>query len=386
MGSMPGAGVTHPSDPFASPIVGPTPFASTSPSTAPTTSTVCPKCGWHHPVEARSCAACGLIFARYAEAERRRQALAASAVPQPRHGDDVVPAQHPSHHAHPAGHELELDRGGYGMSAATASLLAPQVDDRPRAIAIGSVIGSAAAGAITASLALIAIQLTPFAIFAGVFFARSSLANGVAWLTAKLGPPGLLVLSVVTALVMVRIACGLVAAAVVAMDDAMETSEVRGVFWVLGEGWARGWRACGVLVVNALIVAALSTPVLYAVQSKMKGTALATVVVVVAAIAAFIMTRLCLALPLAVVGQRDVVDALGESWRTTSGSFIAMAVTLFLTGLISAAVAKLLMYSMVVPVVGIFVIFVGQALLAGFAIGILTGMFRQLVPPPARFT
>jgi hypothetical protein len=384
MGSMPGAGVTHPSDPFASPIVGPTPFASTSTSTAPTTSTVCPKCGWHHPVEARACAACGLIFARYAEAERRRQGLAASALPQPDHGGDGARARHASHHAD--AHGLELDRGGYGMSAATASLLAPEVDDRPRSIAIGTVIGSAATGAITASIALIAIQLTPFVLFAGGFLARSSLANGVAWLTAKLGPPGLLVSSVVTTLVMVRIACGLLAAAVVAMDDAMETSEVRGVFLVLGEGWARGWRACGVLIVNAIIVAALSTPVLYAVQSKMKGTALATVVVVFGAIAAFLMIRLCLALPLSIVGQRDVVDAFGESWRTTSGSFIAMAVTLFLTGLISAAVSKLLMYSMVVPIVGLFVIFVGEALLAGFAIGILTGMFRQLVPPPSRFT
>ncbi len=372
--------MTHPSDPFASPHVGPTPFASTP--TAPKTSRVCPKCGWHHEVETHACAACGLIFARYAEVERRRHAIAAAnTAPAPAVAADPGPPER----QRSVTSGLELDRG-YVMSTATASLLAPVVDDTPRSVRIGAVIGDAAAGAIAASVALIAIQLTPFAILAGVFFASSSLANGVAWLTAKLGPPGLMALSVLTSLVMVRIACGLLAAAVVAMDDAMETSEVRSTFFVLGEGWARGFRAMGVLFVGALMAAALGAPVAYALFSKVKGPPLVALGVVVAAVALVCVVRLCLAFPLAVVGQRDVLESFGESWRLTSGHFVAIGAVLCLTSLMAAAVSKLLWFSMVAPFIGIFVVFVGNALLTGFCVGVTTGMFRQLSPPPTRLS
>jgi hypothetical protein len=343
--------VSQPPDPFASPVVGPTPFAAPT-STAP----VCPKCGWHQPDGARSCAACGLIFARYAEAERRRQARAAEA-------------------AAPIGHDV-VDAGGVPTTPAGFPLPAPE---GPVAIRVGQVIGSAAAAASGALWPLIALQLVPMVVAVGLAASAALLVPSFLGLQ-RYGVGPLVVLGVAALLVVLRIAGGIMAGTLVAVDDAVEGYEGRGALHTIGEGWARGSRALGTWVIVGLASLVPSLPLLAAARADADGPVLLGLGLVAAVGACVVGLRLALALPMAVLGQRDVFEAVGESWAVSRGALWPMALSFLLAALVAMPVYLVLAVLQMVPFLGLLIAIVGGAWLTGFGMAVVAGLFRRLVP------
>lgn len=347
--------MTEPADPFASPIVGPTPFATPTASASP----VCPKCGWHQPDGARSCAACGLIFARYAEAERRR---AAAATPPGRPVDDVD----------------ALPMSPVGFSGP----MAPE----PAPLRVGEVLGSAATGATGALWPLIALQFMPVLAAIGLGIAGAAFVPALVAAQGQMGTATLVVMGVLALLVCLRVAGGILAGTLVAVDDAMEGIEARGALATIGEGWARGGRALGVWVVMGLAMLVPALPFGVAVQ-RGAGAPVLLGLGVVAAVGAFVIgLRLSLALPLAVLGQREVGESLSDSWALTGSVLVPVALSLVAATALSVVVSLVLSMFAIVPIVGWVAGFVGQALVAGFGMAVVAGLFRRLVPRQPRYT
>jgi hypothetical protein len=355
-----GVVVNQPPDPFASPVVGPTPFA------APATSApVCPKCGWHQPDGARSCAACGLIFARYAEVERRRQARAAEAS-RSHDGGGVAGAR---------------AEAGWPASPAGVATMAPA---DPIEIRVGDIVGSAASGASGALWPLVALQLTPFGVAIGLGAGASMLAPTLMGLQ-RYGVVPVLLLAAVVLLVVVRVGGAIVAGALVAVDDAMGGHEGRGALGTIGEGWARGGRAVGVWVVVGLASLVPSLPLAAAARAEAGAPVLLGLALVAIGGACVLTLRLSLALPLAVLGQRDVTDALGESWAVSGRHLWPMALSFLLAALVAMPAYVVLMLLQMVPVVGLLVAIVGWAWLTGFGMAVVAALFRRLCPSPTPF-
>lgn len=350
--------MTQPSDPFASPQVGPTPFAT------PTSSPVCPKCGWHQPDGARSCAACGLIFARYAEAERRRQARAPTVSPEAVEGARVDFAGLPTG---PAGFVTAEPTG-------------------PLEIRVGEIIGSAASGASGALGPLIALLLLPFVIVLTISITAATVAPLIVTLHKFGGVAADVVVGVLVLLLALRGMGGIVAGTLIAVDDVMEGVEPRGVFATVGEGWARGVRALGVQTLMGLAMLVPAIPLALAIRGD-AGTPVVLGLALVAAIGtAFIGLRLTLALPLAVLGQREAIESLGLSWGLTATAVAPIALSLLATTALSVAALGVLSMVAIIPVLGWFVAFVGQAVVAGFGMAVTAGLYRRLVPRAPRYT
>lgn len=352
--------MSQPPDPFATPAVGPTPFATPT-STAP----VCPKCGWHQPDNARACAACGLIFARYAEAERRRLAREAEA---------------------DAARHAGADTGGafVGGPGSPAGVSVPVLEG-PIEIRVGDVLSAAAAGTSAALWPLVALQLVPFAAALLVGITAATTLPALIAVQASTGVAPLVVAGVLLLLVMLRVAGGILAGTLVAVDDAMEGVEGRGALAIIGDGWARGGRALGVWIVMGLSMLVPALPLALAIRADAATPVLLGLVFVAAAGACVIGVRLALSLPLAVLGQRDVGDALGESWALTSSALVPVVVSLLAAAAVSTVVSLLLSVVSLVPVLGWIAAFVGQALLAGFSMAVVAGLFRRLVPREHRY-
>jgi hypothetical protein len=354
--------VTQPSDPFATPQVGPTPFA-----TPASTSPVCPKCGWHQPDGARSCAACGLIFARYAEAERRRQAQA------------EADAARQAERAH---HDGTVDDGS--LPASPAGFAAPDPGG-PVEIRVGEVLSAAAGGATGALWPLVALQFVPVAVALVVGITAATTIPALVAVQAKTGVVPFVLLAGLLLLVILRVTGGIVAGTLIAVDDAMEGIESRGALAVIGDGWARGSRALGVEVLMGLAMLTPAIPLGLAIRSDAAGPVLLGLGLVAAVGASVLGLRLALALPLAVLGQRDVVESLGESWALTATALWPIALSLVAAVVLSLLVSGVLSMIAIVPVLGWVAAFVGQALLAGFSMAVVAGLFRRMVPRAPRF-
>ncbi len=337
----------------------PTPAQPLSPST-------CPKCNWHQPEVAAVCAACGLIFAKYAAAEARRQAQAQATqhAPTALPGDDDVPG---------VGFGAEADAPAWGSSRAggSSSSLPP-----PSAFDIAT---QAAGSAASAWLGLALIQVVPMVLLAVVGSVGAAFLVGAAGLSvAGFGAAGagVILLAVVFLLVAIRVGASVSAGSLIMVDEVARTGETRGFMACFGDGFASGGRALGVLVFTWLAMAAWFAPAAALIMTKHEGPA--TVTLIVGTVGAVVTgVRLSLALPAAVLGHDDAWSAMQESIALTRGHAGVVVGTLLLASVIAGLIGLLSMPLSIIPLVGAFVTAIANAVGNGVVMGAIAGLWRR---------
>jgi hypothetical protein len=142
-----------------------------------------------------------------------------------------------------------------------------------------------------------------------------------------------------------------VAGGLVAIDDMIEGVE-RAVIDTLGEGLARGGRAIGVCIVVGLLTMVGMLPLAAAILTGARQPTLLLAMAAGGAVGLVAVVRFALALPLAVLGQREVTDAVRESWSLTRQATAPVVWCLLLGGLVTIGLGLLASLLALVPVLG----------------------------------
>ena len=348
----------------------PRPFGP--PSVAPSAGCQCPKCSWHHPAGATACAACGLIFAKFEAAERRRRQ--ASLVPMPR-----VAANDRFAHDRFAHDRFAHDRFAPSSSASAAGLTLDGVAAGPGAM-VAEALSSSSSSVVTLAL----LQVVPCLV-------AGALAAAVMGAVAALAPdPTMAVAGGVLVLLMVMwVWAATMAGSMVVVDDAMRGGDHRGFGAALGAGWARRSSTLGVMlavvllmvlpgaIAMALTVGDPSAALMGAIAGKVPVLALAVTAFALAS-GVFMAVRLSLAVPAVVLGDRGMVEALQESFTLTRDHSALVAKTLALALVVSVALSVLVGAMSLIPLLGLLIGFVGNVFVGGFSLAVASTLWRRL--------
>lgn len=334
-------------------------FSRPAPSPAPPASpSTCPKCSWHQPDGAQVCAACGLIFAKFEAAEARRRASEAAVRPVVDGGAAPIPT---------TGEAFDAETPWPQSSAA------PQAFSLRHEASALEISVLATRSAFSSALGLTLMNVVPLIVVIVL-----AAAGGTALGMARLGGGGIgtIALGVVVALVAIRILAGISAGSLIMIDDVMRNGESRGFVACFGDGFVRGGRALGVIVVSWLAMVACAMP---AAAAMMTGNTKAALPLGVIGFVVLLVVglRLSLALPAAVLGQLDVVSALQESVSLTKGSSGAIAVALLLSWLATAVVSLCSIPFSWVPLLGMVLVAIVNAINSGILLGTLAGLWRE---------
>jgi hypothetical protein len=349
-------------------------FGPPLPSSAPSAGGQCPKCSWHHPAGAPACAACGLIFAKFAEAEGRRRQRAMTHTPRVAATDRFANDRF-------AHDRFAHDRFAPSSSSAASSAAGLTLDGvaaGPGAM-VAEALSSSSSSVVT--LALLQVVLWVVAVAAGV-------AAGVA--AATMGPgPAMVVAGGVGALMMLWVCAATMAGSMVVVDDAMRGGDHRGFGAALGAGWARRSSTLGVMlavlllmvlpgaIAMAVTVGDPSAALMGAIAGKVPVLALAVTAFALAN-GVFMAVRLSLAVPAVVLGDRSMVEALQESFTLTRDHSALVAKTLALALVVSVALSALVGALSLIPLLGLLIGFVGNVFVGGFSLAVASTLWRRL--------
>ena len=346
----------------------PRPFGP--PSVAPSAGCQCPKCSWHHPAGATACAACGLIFAKFEAAERRRRQ--ASLVPMPR-----VAANDRFAHDRFANDRFALSSSA--SSSAAAGLTLDGVAAGPGAM-VAEALSSSSSSVVTLAL----LQVVPCLV-------AGALAAAVMGAVAALAPDPIMAVAggVLVLLMVMWVWAATMAGSMVVVDDAMRGGDHRGFGAALGAGWARRSSTLGVMlavvllmvlpgaIAMALTVGDPSAALMGAIAGKVPVLALAVTAFALAS-GVFMAVRLSLAVPAVVLGDRGMVEALQESFTLTRDHSALVAKTLALALVVSVALSVLVGAMSLIPLLGLLIGFVGNVLVGGFSLAVASTLWRRL--------
>ena len=352
----------------------PRPFGPPSPLAAPSAGGQCPKCSWHHPAGAPACAACGLIFAKFAEAQDRRRQRAMTDTPRVAGTDRFA-------HDRFAHDRFAHDRFAPSSSSAASSAAGLTLDGvaaGPGAM-VAEALSSSSSSVVT--LALLQVVLWVVAVAAGV-------ATGVAAATMGTGV-AMVVAGGVGALMMLWVCAATMAGSMVVVDDAMRGGDHRGFGAALGAGWARRSSTLGVMlavlllmvlpgaVAMAVTVGDPSAALMGAIAGKVPVLALAVTAFALAN-GVFMAVRLSLAVPAVVLGDRRIVEALQESFTLTRDHSALVAKTLAVALVVSVALSALVGAMSLIPLLGLLIGFVGNVFVGGFSLAVASTLWRRL--------
>jgi hypothetical protein len=325
----------------------------------------CPKCSWHQPDGATSCAACGIIFAKYEAAERRRAAAnAAAAADTDNNATDA---------------NVDIGAGSVASAddapswpSANSSAALPALALRHEATALEIAI-VATRGAFSSVIGLTLMNVFPVIVMVVV-----AAAGGAALGMSRIGGGGMgtVALGVVAMVIAMRILAGITAGSLIMVDDVMRNGDSRGFVACFGDGFLRGGRALGVMVVSWLAIVACAMPAAAAVMTRNDKAALPLgfigfVLVVIVGL------RLSLALPAAILGQLDVVSAFQESVSLTKNNTGTVAVALLLSWIAAAVVGLCSIPFSWVPLFGLVLVVVVNSINSGILLGTLAGLWRE---------
>ncbi|HEY1100400.1 MAG TPA: hypothetical protein VGF99_15785 [Myxococcota bacterium] len=317
----------------------------------------CPKCGWRQSPMSASCAACGLIFARYHAARER---------PTP------------------------------STPASSSSLSSSSLSSSAVEAGAASIVGSATTSSSSVVVTLFGLHAAPILAVSAVGFAilwlgGTVVVEGLAALGGELarvgaghgvsaGAGGLVVgaavaLATFVALVTVVVAA-VTSASTIVVDEHMRTGDDRGVVDALREGTASALPVAGVfglVGLGGLVPMALGV----AVSAATSSTAIAVVATVVGVVAtATIVVRSSLAVPAVVLGERGIIDAVIESWRLTGGRALSTLGTLLLGGAVAMVIGGVAAFLAWIPVLGVVLTLGANAIGNGIASGVAAGLWR----------
>ena len=311
------------------------PFRAATAEPAPT----CPKCGYS-PVSAPACEACGLIFERYAAAQRRAQVQAL---------EPVTPSVLPTTPMAVVGH-----REQFAQESASG------------------IVGAASASSLSTLLTQLGLNLIPFGLLLVLVFVGAAGVAIFAKVLASVGMAVVVVLGLVVLLLVSRLAAAVATGTMLVVDEHMRTGDNRGVVAALGDGWALSGRVVGVAL---LITAGVVGPLVPLGFIANKTTAVPFAVVGIAWVAWFGL-RTMLAMPAAVLGGSDVGDALSSSWQLTAGRFRDTAKVALLACLVIGAISGIGAGIGLVPVVGQIIGAVISIFVGGVYAGVCAGLWR----------
>ena len=346
-----------------------------APPSSASSSTQCPKCSWHHPAGARSCASCGLIFAKFDEAERRRRARAMTAALAPEPINEVADRPHDARFA-----------GDRWVPGSSASLGAGGPVVRPEVASPSALIGEAMQAASSSLVPLVLLQVVPWLLMMAL-----AMGLGIAIAMAAKSAVAMAGLFVVLLLVMLRVAAAVTAGSMIVVDDCLRGGEHRGFVAAFGDGWARGSRTMGVIVAVALLtvlpgVIALGWSLGWDPATGLQ-TAMSTSTVPLRPLAAlgaalaigvFVGLRLSLALPAVVLGHQGVVEAIQESVSLTSEHSGVVMKTLGLFAVVGVLLSMFVGALSLIPLLGLLLALVGNAFIGGMGAGVVAALWRRL--------
>ncbi len=317
--------------------------------------TRCPKCHWAQPPERSSCAACGLIFARYAAAQAR-----ASAPP---------PSLPPSSSA--------------TLSSSMSSMPSQPSSFGPGTATAGSIVGSAVSSSVSTLWTLVGLNLIPIAVIAVVavlavvgipsaFKVWSVLTGG----TLLLAGAAAVVVGVVAWVLLIRLALTVNVGTMLIVDEHMRTGDNRGAFTALGEGWHHSLRAFGATAAVMLVMAVPVLP-LGLLASKSSSAGLVVSAALTLMWIGYVAVRGALVLPAVVLGDRSILGAMQESLELTADRFFGTAAVVVLGGLVMIVVSIFCGAVSWIPVVGQLIGVVGGIVVAGVGSGMMAGLWRD---------
>ncbi len=299
----------------------------------------CPKCGW---VARRgdACEACGLIFERYAAAQRRAAAQPVESVGLPPSTPAVMPVFNPRDH----------------------------VAD----VSATGIVGAAVTSSFAALLTLIGINLLPFLALIVVAVAAGAGAAILAGPLARVGVIGQVAIAVPLFIIVLRGAAAVMAASLFVVDDQLRSGDNRGVVAGLRDGWAVSMNVIGAMLVAA-VVACVPMVTLVWLRSP---TAIAVVAVATLAWWLYVGVRLAFVAGEIVLGGAGISDAVSESLRQTADHVWATTKVVVLGSVVVVAISSLGSAIAVVPVVGWLVSALCSVVVGGIWSGVSAGLWR----------
>jgi len=352
-------------------------FSVAPPAPASSSASQCPKCQWHHPAGARSCAACGLIFAKFDEVERRRRARAMTAAlaPEPVQGD--VDDDRP--------HGDRFANDGW-LPGSSASLGAGGPIHRADVASPSTMISEAMSASSSSLVPLVLLQVVPWLLMMAL-----AMGMGVALALGAKSPMAMVGLGVALLFVMLRVAAAITAGSMIVVDDCLQGGEHRGFVAAFGDGWARGSRTMGVIVAVGLLTVlpgvlalgwSLGWDPATALQASMATSTIpfGPLAALGAALAAgvYVTFRLSLALPAVVLGHQGVVDAMQESVALTGEHGVLVMKTLALLALLGGVLSMFIGAVSLIPLLGMLLALVGNAFIGGLGAGVVATLWRRL--------
>jgi hypothetical protein len=315
----------------------------------------CPKCGWHQPPQAETCAACGIVFAKF----RARQ-------------------QQP---ARPFGHS-DTGAGLPGASMADSSRHIAPRPQAPRSVDIIQVTATSMMAALRSVPTLIVLWLLPHVGVVVVGIGGAVVVTMFAGLARSgAGLAGASLLGLVAGVVMLRLFAAAYSGGALVLDANRGEAEFHnppGALECFGQGWVTSWRTMGILFVSylAFMVPVGAAGTLLALEKTSAGIGLGLLLLPVGC---WLFLRLSLAIPIMQLQGEGALAALAESHRLTRGHALHVFVVTMLVGmviLVPMAVGGI--FSALIPVVGAVISFILNVLATSLVLSAQVGLFRSL--------